>query len=71
MIMSQKQKIEQAPATAAPAPSEQAEKTAPQNVPNLPQNAPAGPQNPAETESQNHDLASNSPVLPPEIQIDG
>lgn len=71
VLMSQKQKIEQAPATAAPAPSEQAEKTAPQSVPNLPQNVPAGPQNPAETEPQNHDLASNSPVLPPEIQIEG
>ena len=71
VLMSQKQKIEQAPATAAPAPSEQAEKTAPKTVSNLPQNAPTVPQNPAETEPQNHDLASKSPVLPPEIQIDG
>ena len=69
VLMSQKQKNEQAVAAAAPAPSEQTEKTAPQTVPNLPQNAPTVPQNPAETEPQNHDLSANPPVLPPKTQI--
>ena len=68
-LMSQKQKIEPVTPLAAPAPSEQAEKTAPQSVPNSPQNAPAVPQNPAETEPQNHDLSAKIPVLPPKTQI--
>ncbi|MDD7502048.1 MAG: HTH domain-containing protein [Elusimicrobia bacterium] len=68
-LMSQKQKMEQVPAAAAPAPSEQVEKTASKTVSNLPQNAPAVPQNPAETESQNHDLSAKPPVLPPKSQI--
>ena len=67
-LMSQKQKMEQVPAAAAPAPSEQVEKTAPQTVSNLPQNAPTVPQNPAETEPQNHDLSAKPPVLPPKSQ---
>ena len=61
-LMSQKQKMEQVPAAAAPAPSEQVEKTAPKTVSNL-------PQNPAETELQNHDLSAKPPVLPPKSQI--
>ena len=67
-LMSQKQKMEQVPAAAAPAPSEQVEKTAPKTVSNLPQNAPTVPQNPAETEPQNHDLSAKPPVLPPKSQ---
>lgn len=69
VLMSQKQKMEQVPATAAPAPSEKAEKTIPQTVSNLPQNEPSVPQNPADTVAQNPDLSAKTPVLPPKAQI--
>ena len=67
-LMSQKQKIEQAPATAAPAPSEKAEKTAPQTVPNVPQGTPNLLPNLNETEPQEVDLPAQNTILTQEKQ---